>query len=162
MKKLCFILIAATVVISCTQTAGTKDAGSFNLDSVKAAIAVNNNSFNESFVKGDSALFLSTYTTDGCVMPDGGSPRMCGAEGLSNFFAYAKQMGVKGIKLITTEVIGGKEIVSEEGTYEVVDAAGKTLDKGRFIVTWKEENGTWKKYRDIWNTDMPPPPPPVK
>ena len=160
MKKLCFLLITATVMLACNQATESKDAtASFSLDSAKAAIDANNKVFTESFEKGDSASFISCYTTDGCVMPDGGSPRMCGAEGLSNFFAYAKQMGVKGIKVISTEIIGGKELVAEEGTYEVVDAAGKTLDKGRFIVTWKEENGTWKKYRDIWNTDMPPPPP---
>ena len=91
-------------------------------------------------------------------MPDGGAPKMCGAEGLSQFLAMAKGLGVADIKLSTVEVIGGKELVSEEGTYVVLAADGSTIDKGKFLVTWKQENGTWKKYRDIWNTDTPPPP----
>lgn len=162
MKKLFFLLITAAAMVACNQNTETKDATtSFNLDSAKAAIDANNKVFTESFEKGDSALFISCYTTDGCVMPDGGAPKMCGTEGLAGFFAYGKQMGIRSIKLVTTEVIGGKELVSEEGTYEIMDAAGKTMDKGKFIVTWKEENGVWKKYRDIWNTDMPPPPPPA-
>jgi ketosteroid isomerase-like protein len=157
MKKLCLLLFAATIIMACNQPAGTKDAvGSFNLDSVKAAIAANNDAFTRSIEKGDSALFVSLYTADGCVMPDGGAPKMCGAEGLSQFFGMAGKMGIHSIKLTTTEVIGGKELVSEEGAYEIIGDAGKTLDKGKFIVTWKEEKGTWKKYRDIWNTDMPP------
>lgn len=151
-------MFAAMMVLACNQPAGTKDpAGSFSLDSVKAAIEANNKTFTEAIEKGDSALFLSAYTTDGCVMPNGGAPKMCGVEGLSKFFGMAKQMGISSIKLTTTEVLGGKELVSEEGSYEIIDAAGKTVDKGKFIVTWKEEKGTWKKYRDIWNTDMPPP-----
>ena len=161
MKKLCFLFFAATMVLACNQPAATKDTtGSFNLDSVKVAIAANNKTFSEAIEKGDSALFVSSYTTDGCVMPNGGAPKMCGSEGLSKFFGMAKQMGINSVKLTTTEVLGGKELVSEEGLYEIVDKVGNTTDKGKFIVTWKEEKGTWKKYRDIWNSDMPPPPPP--
>ena len=159
MKKVCFLLFSTTLLFACNQPASTADAANdFNLDSVKAAIDANNHHFSEAVVKGDSALFVSGYTKDGCVMPDGGAPKMCGAEGLSQFLAMAKGLGVADIKLSTVEVIGGKELVSEEGTYVVLAADGSTIDKGKFLVTWKQENGTWKKYRDIWNTDTPPPP----
>ncbi len=163
MKKLCVLFLSAMIILACNQPTATKEAtGSFNLDSVKVAIAANNKTFSEAIEKNDSALFISNYTTDGCVMPNGGAPKMCGAEGLSKFFGMAKQMGINSVKLTTTEVLGGKELVSEEGLYEILDKAGNAIDKGKFIVTWKEEKGSWKKYRDIWNSDMPPPPPPVK
>jgi len=163
MKKLCVLFLSAMIILACNQPTATKEVtGSFNLDSVKSAIAANNKTFTEAIEKGDSALFVSNYTTDGCVMPNGGAPKMCGAEGLSKFFGIAKQMGVNSIKLTTTEVLGGKDLVSEEGLYEILDKTGNAIDKGKFIVTWKEEKGSWKKYRDIWNSDMPPPPPPVK
>ena len=163
MKKLCVLFLSAMIILACNQPTANKEVtGSFNLDSVKAAIAANNKTFTEAIEKGDSGLFVSNYTTDGCVMPNGGAPKMCGAEGLSKFFGIAKQMGVNSIKLTTTEVLGGKDLVSEEGLYEILDKTGNAIDKGKFIVTWKEEKGSWKKYRDIWNSDMPPPPPPVK
>jgi ketosteroid isomerase-like protein len=156
MKKLTVLLFAAILVFACNQPAGSKDAaGSFNLDSAKAAIEVNNKAFSAAIEKGDSAAVVASYTSDGCVMPDGGGPRMCGAD-LAKFAGMTKQMGVHSIKLTVTEVIGGKDLVSEEGNYEVADNGGKTLDKGRYLVTWKEEKGVWKKYRDMWNTDMPP------
>jgi len=146
-------------LFACNQPASTADAANgFNMDSVKAAIDPNNKHFSEAISKGDSALFVSCYTKDGCVMPDGGAPKMCGADGLSKFFVMAKQMGISSINLITSEVIGGDELVSEEGNYEILAADGKAIDKGKFIVTWKQEDGVCKKYRDIWNTDMPPPP----
>jgi hypothetical protein len=36
---------------------------------------------------------------------------------------------------------------------------GKVLDKGKYIVIWKKEDGTWKLHRDIWTTSVPPAPP---
>ena len=29
------------------------------------------------------------------------------------------------------------------------------LDKGKYVVVWENENGSWKIYRDIFNTSMP-------
>jgi ketosteroid isomerase-like protein len=33
-------------------------------------------------------------------------------------------------------------------------ADNKSLDKGKYVAVWKKENGTWKMYRDIWNSNM--------
>jgi ketosteroid isomerase-like protein len=33
---------------------------------------------------------------------------------------------------------------------------GKVVDRGKYIVIWKREQGQWKLHRDIWNTSMPP------
>ena len=69
-------------------------------------------------------------------------------------------MGVRNIKITTEEVSGGSEAVAEIGTYEMFGDKNVSLDKGKFIVVWKQENGKWKMHRDVWNSDMPPPPPP--
>lgn len=71
-------------------------------------------------------------------------------------------MGIRDIKLTMDEVTGGNEIVAETGIYEVFADKGQAIDKGKYIVIWKEENGKWKMHRDIWNTDMPAPPPSEK
>ena len=158
MKKLFFLAGTVIIMVACNQPTGkTETTTTFSLDSVKAAIAASNNSMNEAVEKGDSTLFVSGYASDGCVMPDGGGPKMCGAAGLNKFFGMVRQMGVTSIKLATTEVTGGKELVAEEGTYELL-VGGKAVDKGKYIVTWKPENGVWKKHRDIWNSEMPPAP----
>jgi len=69
MKKICFFFIAATIIIACNQPAGTKDvAGSFNLDSAKAAIVAANNLFSEAIAKGDSTAASALYSKDACIM----------------------------------------------------------------------------------------------
>jgi len=163
MKKLFFVLFAATVIISCNQPAASGDAaGSFNLDSAKAGINAANAAFTEAFSKGDSAAMSALYAKDACLMLTG-MPKICGNAAIGGFTATAKKMGLGGIKLTTLEVTGGKELLSEEGTYEMLDLKGASAEKGKYIVVWKMEDGKWKLYRDISNADAPPPPaPPAK
>ena len=130
-----------------------EQAVSFSLDSVKAQIAASNAKYGAYFSTGDSTGFVNCYTSDACIMPSN-MPKMCGAAALNGFFNGGVKMGIKNIKLTTEEVMGGKEAVAEIGKYEILDAAGKSLDNGKFIVIWKEENGKWKMHRDTWNSDV--------
>ncbi len=162
MKKLLFVLLAATALFACKQPAGNADSvATFNLDSAKKAITAANNVFTDAFGKSDSVGVSNCYAKDGCIMPTG-SPKICGRDGIAGFFMGAKKMGLASLKLTTVEVAGAKELVSEEGTYEISGADGKVLDKGKYLVNWKQEDGKWKIYRDTWNTDMPPAPMPAK
>ncbi|MES2003688.1 MAG: nuclear transport factor 2 family protein [Bacteroidota bacterium] len=156
MKKILLILSTAVLFTYCSQSAGSKEpAGSFNLDSVKAAISAANNSFSEAVAKGDSVGCAALYTKDACMVhPD---QNTCGTAAITGFFSAGfTQMGVKVIKLTTSSVTGGKELVAEEGNFELMGADGKTLEKGKYTVLWKEEAGKWKIYRDIAMADTPP------
>ncbi|MEO6539629.1 MAG: hypothetical protein ABIN74_01515, partial [Ferruginibacter sp.] len=84
-----------------------------------------------------------------------GMPRMCGTAAITAFFNGGYHMGMRKLAITTEEVMGGKETVVETGKYEVFMADHVSVDKGKFIVVWKEENGKWKMYRDIWNSDLP-------
>jgi hypothetical protein len=44
----------------------------------------------------------------------------------------------------------------------VIDAAGKTVETGKYIEVWRRINGKWLMVRDIWNDDAPPGPAPPK
>jgi len=63
-------------------------------------------------------------------------------------------MGTKNIVLATEEVMGWPDAVVEIGTYELQGEANQILDKGKFIVVWKMEDGKWKIYRDISNSSV--------
>jgi ketosteroid isomerase-like protein len=62
------------------------------------------------------------------------------------------------IELPAGNFYGDKNLVVEEGTYNFPDGKGGSVDKGKFIALWKQEDGKWKLYREIWNTDIPPAP----
>jgi len=158
--KLLGIAFIAILFGSCNnEAAKTEATGGFNLDSAKAAIAASNKVFGTCFSTGDSATFVNCYTTDGCIY-NANMPKVCGSQGINGFFNIGYQSGIRNIALTTEEVMGGKEAVVETGKYEVFIANNVSVEKGKFVVVWKEENGKWKMHRDIWNSDAPPPPPP--
>jgi len=158
MKKLFLIAtVISTLLFSCTNEAAkteTATAPAFSLDSAKAAIAASNAKYGACFSTGDSATFVTLYTSDACLSPTN-MPKMCGPQAITAFFNGGYKMGIRNLKLVTTEVMGGKDAVVETGTYEVLGDKDTSFDKGKFIVVWKEENGKWKMHRDIWNTDLP-------
>lgn len=162
MRKLCLLILVSVLLFACNQPAATKESGgTFSLDSVKAAINVANKTFEEAVAKGDSTAVAATYAKDACLMQSG-MPKICGSAGIASFFGGAKKMGVGAVKLTTLDVTGGKELVAEEGNYELLGPDGKTIDKSKYIVTWKPEDGKWKIARDISNTDMAPAQPAAK
>ena len=160
--KLLGIACIALLFSSCNnESAKTEAAVTFSLDSAKAAIAASNIVFGASFATGDSTAFVNCYTTDACIY-NANMPKVCGTQGINGFFNVAYQSGIRKIALTTDEVMGGKEAVVETGKYEVFIAGNVSVEKGKFVVIWKEENGKWKMHRDIWNSDAPPPTAPVK
>lgn len=161
MKKQLIVLASATILflISCGEKPAAVTKSDFNLDSVKAEIATSNKTYAESVAKKDSVAFRDHYTSDGCIF-NSNMPRLCGTPGIMGFFNAALGMGITSLNLNTEEVLGGPSAVSEVGNYELKIANGTVVDKGKFVVVWKIENGKWKMYRDIFNSDNPPPPPP--
>jgi uncharacterized protein (TIGR02246 family) len=165
--KLFSLVVCAVATVSFTacsndkKETGETTTPAFSLDSAKAQIAASNANYGDGFAKGDSSMFLSKYTKDGCIMP-ANAPRLCGKEQITAFYKGGLAMGIGNIKLTTDEVMGGPEVVVETGKYELLSKDGATMDKGKFVVAWKQEDGKWKMHRDIWTTDTPMPAPAKK
>lgn len=152
----------ALVLFSCSDNASqstTASTDSFDLSEVKKSIEATNKQFGDAAVKGDSATVVSFYHSDAKLFP----PNM--PEGKSSVIgSMSKQltsMGIKSFTLTAGDVTGNADQVVETGTWEMGDGS-KTIDKGKYIVVWKKENGNWKLWRDIWNSDNPPQTPHTK
>lgn len=158
MKKVFFAVSAALLFTCCSQQKtdnATTAVPAFSLDSVKAAITAANNAIADATAKGDSVAAASYYTKDACMVHAG--ENTCGTAGIVHFFSEGfTKMGIKNITITTTAVYGGKDLVAEEGKYELTGAGGKTIDKGKYTVLWKEEAGKWKLHRDIGISEIPP------
>lgn len=158
MNKTFLSLGLAALLFSCADNASqstTATSDSFDLSEVKKSIDATNKQFSDAVVKGDSATVVSLYHSEAKLYP----PNM--PEGKSSVLgSMSKQllgMGVKSFTLTAGEVTGNADQVVETGTWEMGDGS-KAIDKGKYIVVWKKENGNWKLWRDIWNSDNPPPP----
>ena len=87
------------------------------------------------------------------VLPPNGEP--VAKSSMATLWGSFIRMGVKEVKLVVDDIAGNAEIISETGRYEIYAAENKMIDKGKYVVVWKPENGAWKMYRDIFNTSMP-------
>jgi uncharacterized protein (TIGR02246 family) len=159
-KTTMLIAISSFLFLACTDSGTTASTEketkpSFDLAAAKTAIEAVNADFGAFVGKSDSVSLAGLYTADAKLM----GPNMPTASGRSNiqstFAGMFSAMGQMGIKLTTLEVWGNESAVTEEGTYSITDKDGKEIDKGKYLVVWKMEDGKWKLFRDCWNSDLP-------
>jgi ketosteroid isomerase-like protein len=115
------------------------------------------NSANQEFVKiftesGGYGL-AALYAKDAMVMPPNSD--FVKSDGIGNFWKGAFDAGVKKVSLETVDVQSSGEIATETGKFTLYDANDKVIDSGKYLVLWKNEDGKWKLFRDIWNSSSP-------
>jgi len=157
MKNIALILLTI-IFFNCQPNKTAKvDQNTFSIDSVKARISKMNESYGERFMTGDTAFYAIRY----CKNAEVYSPGMPAVRGLGAIISFFYQGGANKeakIELPLGNIYGNEELVVEEGTYNFPDGKGGSIDKGKFIALWKREDGTWKLFREIWNTDNAPQP----
>jgi uncharacterized protein (TIGR02246 family) len=123
---------------------------------VRDAIVAANKGFMKTVESGDAAGMPAHYTVDCQVLPPNGD-FVIGEQAVESLFQSLMDMGIKKIKLETLEVEGHDDTAYEIGKFILQGEGGQALDKGKYIVIWKQEDGQWKLHRDIFNSSMPPP-----
>lgn len=123
-----------------------------DMDQVKQQITANNQIFNQAFVKGDSAAMVELYHSEAVIYPPN-MAMMNQRNEMGRMVVGNPAMGIKNMELKTVDVFGSGDLMVETGTYQMGDDT-KVMDKGKYMVVWKQEDGKWKIYRDIWNSDM--------
>jgi len=130
-------------------------SGPVSADSTRDAIEAVNAQFVAAFGQGDSKGVASLYTVNAQLMPEG-SDAIKGRAGIQKFMQVAIDSGVASISLTTLEKFGSGSTATEVGVYEMHDKAGKAVDHGKYVVLWRQVNGTWQLHRDIFNSSVPP------
>ncbi len=125
-------------------------------DDTAKRIAAANGKFMAAFKSGDAAALANAYTSDAILAPPH-SDFVRGAEQIQTFWKNVIAMGLRDVKLETAEVEAHGDLAIETGLYTLLTPDGATADRGKYLVVWKNEHGTWKLRRDIWTTSQPPP-----
>ena len=79
-------------------------------------------------------------------------------KGRSNIDGFWREMftaGATRLQLDTEQIEEHGDIVSEIGRYTVYAEKNQAVDDGKYLVLWRQENGEWKVFRDIWNSSRP-------
>lgn len=109
---------------------------------------------------GDVDKIAALYAEDAIAMPPG-APAAKGRAAIRAYLAAdtaaAKAGGVK-LSLADDGMGVSGSLGWHSGTVTVTNAAGATLETGKWLETWRKADGKWLMIRDIWNTDAPPAP----
>ncbi|MCK5839074.1 MAG: DUF4440 domain-containing protein [Bacteroidales bacterium] len=117
-----------------------------------------NKAFMEDFNNGDMKAVAQHYTENAKLFPSN-SEIIQGREAIEEVWNGAKEMGVQKsfLETVTANSFGNTAI--EEGKYTLYAEGDIMIDKGKYIVIWKKEDGKWLLDLDIWNTSIPLPTP---
>jgi len=115
-------------------------------DSAWAIISKLDAKFSENYLLGDSLALAATYTSDaqfGCLEGD----EILAAWGSSIRKSILNK--TRTLKFTALSVWQQNEFLISVGTYEKFDAENKRVSEGRYLITWKMEDGVWKIHRDF-------------
>jgi uncharacterized protein (TIGR02246 family) len=145
MRHRCPVLVA----LALTATVVTASA-----DPVRKAIEVQNAHFAAAVAHHDAAALAGMYTRDAMVLaPNADVVR--GHDAIEAFWKKALESGVRKMTLTTIDVEAHGDGANEVGTYVMTGDDQRPLDRGKYVVVWRRDGGTWKLHRDIWNTSAP-------
>jgi uncharacterized protein (TIGR02246 family) len=152
--------VACLAIGGCAARQGSAPASARATAEVRTQIEQAAARFTETYNRGDFAALAAMYDTAAVVLAPN-APPMRGRQNIEALWSGARQQGFKTVNLVvnSVELIGNHAI--ELGSYTLViqppGQSGEMTDRGKYIVVWKRQaDGTWKLYRDAFNTSMPP------
>jgi ketosteroid isomerase-like protein len=112
-----------------------------------------NKRFCEAFRRHDAAAIAALYTANARLLPPQ-SDFVEGTDAIRDFWDSVMDMGLDAVSVESVEVDDVGDTAVEVGRWEL-RAGGSAVDHGKYIVVWKNDHGTWKLHRDVWNTSVP-------
>ena len=160
-----------TALLAATFACQTADTSA----SAKSAIDAANAQWPRLTSTGHADSIAEFYAADAVIMPPN-MATMKGKEAIRTFFATLNTMDPKPTLTLHAEAVhGAGEMAMERGRWNWTYPAGAklppgmaTVDSGKYIVHWMQQNGKWLIIDDIWNSDTPlpmpaaPPPAPAR
>lgn len=164
MKRLSILLLAISSVglltLRCNNnTAADKNIAEENVDvfditAIKKIIQDNNDAFMKAHITKDTATLNNMFTKDAKAFPPN-SEVITGRANIAAVNLEWVNYDIKEAREESTAVYGNEDYVIDEGTYYMSFGADSIVDKGKYMNVWKQEDGKWKMFRNMWNSDMP-------
>ncbi len=109
--------------------------------------------FESTFSTGDVTKIADFYNENGMLLPSG-FDFIKGKQDIKAFWQSAIDMGIKHIKIDVIEIEQHDDTAIEMSNYTLSGFDNEVIDAGKGIVIWKNKDGNWKMYRDIWTSSL--------
>ena len=127
------------------------------MSKVRAAIEATNKKVMAAVKRGDVSKIAHIYKTDVKVLPPY-MDMLKGRKAAQAIWQGGIETGIKEVSLVIEEVMVGGNIACEIGRYtHTIQSPGveTIIDKGKYVVIWKQDEGSWKIDTEIWNSSLP-------
>jgi ketosteroid isomerase-like protein len=122
----------------------------------KSDLAARAATWEKEYNAGNLAAVVALYAADACRMPPN-QEAANGSEAILTQLKASKDRGIAKVKIVVTAAETSGDLGYGRGTYEVMGADDSPIDHGKWMLSEKKVNGTWKTQCDIYNSDMPMP-----
>ncbi len=150
--KLCSLSLITVIIISIGCQQQTTDIKSvskkFDMQKAKSFIDSINTKFSEQTKLGDSIALASHYSSDAAILLPNSEP-IRGKEILSAWGSMLRAGSVD-ITFQTIDLAVSNDFLIETG-YITTKGSENSINKSKYLVVWKKQNGEWKLYRDMVN-----------
>jgi ketosteroid isomerase-like protein len=149
------VLLAFTLFVGCTNADNSKTEESksvFNLEEARKGMEKSTNDFREALAKGDAKTAANYYTKDAVFMPNN-APTIIGRDSIEAALAGFIKAGFTKLDVNSTWTDGSGDYLLDTEKWTMSN--GKVSMIGKSLVIWKKEDGIWKMYKDMINTDTP-------
>jgi len=123
----------------------------FDLSAARTIIEQKNAQFTAAHVAGDVATIDAMFTRDARSFPPGADAAI-GSAALHTLTVEYLKSGIKAFTERTTDLYGDGDLLIDQGEYVVTYGPDNTVERGKYLNVWKQEDGTWKIHANIWNT----------
>lgn len=145
-KSLLVVALFISFQVSAQKYIGDKQEIDQILNNIKA--------FSQSVITSDYEGIAEAYTEDGKIFPNN-SDIVEGKSKIKKWWVLPEGVKTTYHKIIPAEIRINGEYAYDHGLYEgnTLRANGREYPfKGKYVIVWKKENGSWKIYLDIWNS----------
>ena len=123
-------------------------------DDPRAAIRAADAEFSALVAKQDAAGIAALYTVDGQMLASG-RDFIRGRPAIQEYWQAVIRAGVAAIEFTTREVSVSGPTAVEVGEYVIRSGTQTVVDRGKYMVLWRREKGSWRRHRDVANTSLP-------
>ena len=157
----------ALLISSCNNAGNTKaptdkdstskdstGTATFDLTSAKMDIEDANRNLVLLTSAGDSVALANYYTADAEIVKPN-KPAIVGRKDIQKEISSMIKAGVANLDLKILSVSGDEKLLTEKGVFTLASKDNKQIDKGKYTVLWKREEGKLKLFRDSISSDAP-------
>jgi uncharacterized protein (TIGR02246 family) len=123
-----------------------------------AAIHELSRRFSAAYVRGDAAAMAELYTADAVIFPEQ-SEWITGREAIMRYWTLGPGRRITRHVASPARIIVDGDHAYDYGTFEIAgerDGAAWGPHRGKYVVVWRRDKGTWRMQLDIWNSSATP------